>query len=172
MSYTPQRTAYPFGDVNVRYRSRGDILKMEEQWNTFERVENYNDVVYQKFQQGLRDTMYYVFTNDQEFKNYKAGQQLHIITYPTLPCSTFDPISQRPMPDVAPVTALPYVTNTIQTLPNRYIPTASEQAAINADLAVYAHVSSYNAVHQLKYTFVDDEEKTAYERGCVRVNAT
>ncbi len=166
----PQRTAYPFTDVNTRYKSRGDILRMEEQWNTFERVENYNDVIYQKFQQGIRNVMYYVFVSDQEFKNYKAGQQLHIQTYPSLPCSTFDSISQRPMPDVAPVTGLPLETGVCRSLPNKYIPTSSEQAALNADLAVYAHVSSYNAVHQLKYSFVDDEEKTAYERACVRIN--
>ncbi len=169
---TPQRTAYPFADVNVRYRSRGDILKMQEQWNTFERVENYNDIIYQRFEQGLRDSMYYVFVNDAEFKNYKAGQQLHIQTYPNLPCSTFDPISQRPMPDVAPKTGIPYVTNTIQTLPNRYIPTASELASLNADLAIYVHISSYNGTHQLKYAFVDDEEKTAYERACTALSAT
>ena len=113
--------------------------------------------------------MYYVFTNDQEFKNYKAGQQMHIHTYPNLPCSTFDPISYRPMPDVVPLTSIPYVTNTIQTIPNRKNQLASEQAAITADLEVYTYVSTYNAVHQLKYAFVDDEEKTAFGRACIRV---
>ena len=167
---TPQRTAYPFADANMRYKSRGDILRMEEQWNTFERVENYNDLIYQKFQQGIRNVMYYVFASDQEYKNYKAGQQLHIQTYPALPCSTFDPISQRPMPDVAPITGLPLETNVCRALPNRYIPSSSEQAAINSDLAIFTYITSYNATHQLKYAFVDDEEKTAYERACVRLN--
>jgi hypothetical protein len=64
---------------------------------------------------------------------------------------------------------LPLETGVCRSLPNKYTLTSSEQAAINADLSVYAHVSSYNAVHQLKYSFVDDEEKTAYERACVRL---
>lgn len=142
---------------------------MQEQWNTFERVENYNDIIYQKFEQGLRSNMYYVFRSDAEFKDYRAGQQLHIITYPNLPASTFDPISQRPMPDVVPKEPSPYETNVMRGIVNKVVPTASEQAATAADLEIYTYVSSYNAVHQLKYQFVDDEEKTSYERGFQKV---
>jgi hypothetical protein len=144
---------------------------MQEQWNTFERVENYNDLIYQKFEEGLRGNMYYVFRSDAEFKDYRAGQQLHVITYPSLPPTTFDPISQRPMPNVVPKEAPPYETNAPRLINNKVTPTASELAAQTSDLEIYTYVSSYNAVHQLKYQFVDDDEKQAYRRAALRVLA-
>ena len=33
---------------------------MRQQWDTFERVENYNDVIYQYLQIGVRNKSYYV----------------------------------------------------------------------------------------------------------------
>jgi hypothetical protein len=172
MVYTPLRTQYPFSDVNVRWKSRGEILRLEEQWNTFERVENYNDIIYQKFEKGLRSEMYYQFVNDQEFKNYRAGQQLHVVTYPSLPPQTFAPIRDRPMPDVPIVGTLPYTTNVPRFAINTITPSAAEQAAATADLAVYSFVSTFNQRHVLKYSFVSDEEKNAYERAELRVNAS
>ena len=168
---TPRRTAYPFADVNVRYKSRGDMLKMQEQWNTFERVENYDDVIYQLFEQGQRAYRYYVFASDAEFKDYKSGQQLHIRTYTNLPGSTFDPISQRPMPDVPIRTAVSYDTNISRDILTGPTAASSEKAAIQGDLEIYAYVSSFNSVHRLKYQFVDDDEKLAYERTALRLNA-
>jgi hypothetical protein len=169
---TPKRQAFPFADAQTRYKSRGEILAMQEQWNTFERVENYDDVVYQLFEQGLRSYKYYVFQSDAEFRNYKAGQQLHIRTYTNLPCSTFDPISQRPMPDVPVRQAVSYETNVPRDFGTTPTPTSSEKAALQSDLEIYAYISSYNSVHRLKYQFVDDDEKTAYERANLRLNTT
>jgi hypothetical protein len=166
---TPKRTAYDFGDVNTRYKSRGEILNMQEQWNTFERVENYNDVIYQLFELGFRSNKYYVFASDQEFKNYRAGQQLHIITYPTLNPCIFNPISERLMPDVPTLSPVSYETNVSRCIIAAPTPIASETAAIQSDLEVYTYVSTYNTVHRLKYQFVDDEEKTAYERAYARI---
>jgi hypothetical protein len=165
----PKRTAYPFSDVNTRYKSRGEILKMQDQWDTFERIENYNDIIYQLFEQGFRSNKYYVFASDQEFKNYRAGQQLHVITYPNLAPSTFNPISERPMPDVPIRSPVSYETNVSRDVLSSPTPTASESAGIQADLEVYTYVSTYNAAHRLKYQFVDDEEKTAYERAFARI---
>ncbi len=169
---TPQRTQYPFADADVRQKTRGEILIMQNQWNTFERVENYNDIVYQRFQQGDRSQLYYQFLSNDEFKNYKAGQQLHIITYRSLPPGTFSPISERPMPDVPYTGSLPGETNLPRFIVNRPTPTASEQAAAQADLEVYAFVSTFNNRHVFKYVFIDDDEKNAYERAEIRLNTT
>ncbi len=170
-TFTPKRTQYPFGDVSTRYKSRSEILTMQDQWNTFERVENYNDIVYQKLELGLVSNMYYQFANDAEFKNYRAGQQLHIITYPNLPPGTFAPIRDRPMPAVAPKEGFPYTTGVERFIVNTDVPTASETRAALADLEIYTYVSTFNATHALKYAFVDDVEKNAYERVELRLNA-
>ena len=163
MSYTPRRTQYPFS-ANVRYKTVSERLIMEEQWNTFERVENYDDIIYQKFEKGIRDETYYFFKTNVEYMNYMAGQILHRQTFPKLPASTFDSIRNRPFPNAEPVTALPYETNTERFQPNKRVPNASEIAAANADLAIYDYVSTYNNTHVLKYVFLDDDEKTAFIR--------
>ncbi len=172
MTFTPLRTQYPFSDVDVRQKLRGEILKMEEQWNTFERIENYNDIVYQRLQLGDRSQLFYQFLSDQEFKNYRAGQQLHIVTYRNLPPGTFSPISERPLPDVVYYNTTPQETGVERFAINRIVPTASEQAAAQSDLEIYTFVSTFNGRHVFKYVFVDDDEKNAYERGELRINAT
>lgn len=170
-SFTPKRTQYPFADVSTRYKSRSEMLTLEDQWNTFERVENYNDIIYQKLELGLVGNMYYQFLNNAEFKNYRAGQQLHIITYPTLPPSTFSPIRDRPMPDVVPQEGFPYTTGVERFIVSGTVPTAGELQTAQAELAVYSYVSTYNSAHVLKHMFADDTEKNAYERVELRLNA-
>jgi hypothetical protein len=169
----PQRTQYPFAALtDSQLKSILGInqplsrrLFLQNQWDTFERIENFNDVIYQQFQQGNRSNLYYQFKNDEEFKNYKAGQQLHVNAYPSLPVSTFAAVRDRPMPDVPILTGLPLDTGVPRFQINTITPTASEKAQASADLEVYAYVSTYNATHYLKYAFPDDVEKNAFERG-------
>ncbi len=167
-TYSPQRTQYPFS-MNTRYKSKSEILKLESQWETFERVENYNDIIFQRIQDGLRDQPFYQFLSNQEFKDYKAGQELHILANPTLPPSTFASISERPLPNTPIKTALPYYHQT-----DKYIiPTtpisAEELVQRRGDLEIYTYVSTYNSAHVYKYSFVSDEEKMAYYRAEKRV---
>jgi hypothetical protein len=174
--YTPKRTQYPFGPaqtlLGLQFKSRSETLQIQNKWNTFENIENYDDIIYQQFQQGKRSNTYYVFVSNQERQDYFEGQRLHYKAYPTLPTSTFCPIRDRPMPNVATVTALPYYSNRDICAPQRYVPTASERAAENVDLAVYTYISSYNSVHVIQYDFQSDEEKLAYTRAQCRLNAT
>ena len=170
-TYTYPRTQYPFDLSGVKFKSRSDILRMQRQWETFERVENYNDAVYQKLLTGDRSTPYYFFKDNEELKDYRNGQELHVLRYPTLPAGTFAPISSRPMPDVA-ITARPpeYSMST----PPRGIMlstaiTASETTTAMMDMTIYSHVSSYNGTHVFKYIFTSDEEKMAYHRAERRV---
>jgi hypothetical protein len=169
MSFTPKRTQYPFSDVNIRYKSKSEALIMQNQWDTFERVENYDDVIYQMYEVGDRSKTFYLFASDAEFKAYNAGQLLHINTYPTLPGSTFASIRDRPFPNVRTKTSLPYWTGVERFVVNNIVPTASELALQQADLEVYAGVSTYNGTHVLKYQFVDGDEKAAYDRAMLKL---
>lgn len=170
---TPLRTQYPFDLSGVRYKSRADILKMQRQWDTFERIENYNDIVYQRFSLGYRDKPYWQFVNREELSDYRNGQELHVLRYPSLPSGTFDSVSGRPMPDV-PVLTQPsnysQVSREIVSAPS--VP-SSERTEKTADMSVYIHVSSYNATHVYKYIFESNEEKMAYHRAerLVRMDA-
>lgn len=174
--YTPKRTQYPFGAaqslLGLQYQSQTVLLQIQLKWNTFERVENYDDIIYQQFSVGKRNNTYYIFVSNQERQDYFEGQRLHYKAYPTLPRSTFCPIRDRPMPNVAIVTSLPYVSNRDTCVPQRYVPTSSERAAENLDLTIYTYVSTYNALHVIQYEFQSDEEKLAYTRAQCRLNAT
>lgn len=174
--YTPQRTQYPFAAaqslLELRFQSQTVLLQIQLKWDTFERVENYDDMIYQQFAQGKRNNTYYIFASNQERQDYFEGQRLHYKAYPALPTSTFCPIRDRPMPNVPIVTALPYISNREICAPQRYVPTSSEKAAENLDLTVYTYVSTYNAIHVIQYEFQSDEEKLAYTRAQCRLNAT
>lgn len=174
--YTPLRTQYPFGLASnllgLRYKSQTEILQTQLRWDIFERVENYDDIIYQQFSLGLRNNTYYIFASNQERQDYFEGQRLHYKAYPDLPPSTFCSIRNRAMPDVPTTTPLPYISNREICTPQRYVPTASERASENLDLTVYTYVSTYNAVHVIQYEFQSDEEKIAYIRAQCRINAT
>lgn len=167
---TPTRTQYFFDLSGVKYKTQADIMAMQRQWDTFERVENYNDVIYQQFSAGNRANTYYQYRDRAEANDYRNGQELHILRYPYLPSSTFASISNKPMPDVLIKTPPSYYYNT----PTRGVhfstaTTASEKTTANSDLAIYSHVSSYNATHVYKYAFVSNEEQLAYHRAERRI---
>jgi hypothetical protein len=160
----PLRTQYVFDLSGVKYKSSTDILNMRRQWESFETIENYNDVIYQRFQLGLRDKPYWQFRNREEMNDYRVGQQLHGLRYPYLPSSTFDSISTRPMPDV-PVIKKP--SDYSQVSRDILAPTpilGSELIEREGDFAIYMHVSSFNSAHKYKYAFASNEEQLAYHR--------
>jgi hypothetical protein len=139
---------------------------MQRQWGTFERIENYNDIIYQRFSVGDRSQTYYQYKDQAERNDYRVGQILHINRYPNLAPSTFDPISGRPMPDVAVVSRAPNYT--ISPMPLAYIPAPMPESVATdnrADMTIYTYVSTYNSQHTFKYNFVSDEELIAYHRG-------
>ena len=173
------RTQYPFGALSDAQqkalvgmnRPLAYRIAIHMQWDTFERVENYNWAIYQQFLTGDRSKMYYQFKSDQEFKDYRVGQKLHVNAYPNLPVSTFQPVSELPIPEAAPGSIIPYETNVPRFIINRITPSASELAQTQSDVTVYEYVSTFNAQHVLKYQFVDDLEKNAYERTELRLNS-
>lgn len=161
-SLKPKRTQYVFDLSGVRFKSRAEILRMQQQWNTFEQVENYNDVIYQRFELGLRDKTYYTFKNREEMNDYRIGQELHVSRYPGV---SFTQISNRPMPTVAVIREAPSYSQVSRVLgPVSTMMTATERTEKVADTAVYIHVSTFNAAHVYKYNFTSQEERLAYHR--------
>ncbi len=171
ITYTPLRTQYVFDLSGIKSRAFSSILTLQRQWDTFERVENYDDIIYQRFQTGDRSMTYYTFRTREELTDYRSGQELHVLRYPELPCSTFASIRDRPMPDVA-MTAYPPSYSAGTTPRNLVLSTAmtaSERLAMEADLTIYAHVSTFNATHVFQYNFPSDDEKMAYHRAERRI---
>ena len=166
MSYAPTRTQYPFDLSGVSCKSRGGLIVMRQQWETFERVENYNDIVYQHLQKGDRSKVFYQFPTRGELNDYRNGQELHILRYPWLPPCTFAPISQLPYPNVVFTNSVP-IYNQVQKpcAPVSTAITSSEYQAQQSDISIYVHVSTYNAAHVYKYLFPSNEEQISYHRG-------
>jgi hypothetical protein len=174
----PKRTQYPPQLSNIKFRTPMQTAILTRQWETFERVENYNDIVYQQLEQGNRGTLYYQFANQTEQKDYNAGQMLHVNFYTALPASTFAPISTRPMPDVpvkvkAPTcqTSMPAIVQLTNFNNVSYTATtiknagpSSDTTTAMADCAIYMTVSTYNSTHAYKYIFTSAAEQQSYKR--------
>jgi hypothetical protein len=163
---TPLRTQYMYDLSGVKYRSRADLLNLQRQWETFERVENYNDIVYQQISAGNRGTLYYQFRTRQEYMDYKNGQELHVLRYPALAkAGAFSSISERAMPDVPVLVKAPtYSMSTDRGILFSTSIMESQRMENQSDLAVYTYVSTYNSEHVFKYNFPSNEEKIAYHR--------
>lgn len=175
--YPFPRQPFLFDTSNIKCRSRSEILAMERQWNTFERIENYNDQIYNRFWQGLRDKPYYQFRDMSEKNDYQIGQMLHVNRYPFLTTdaristiggvqvSTLASISDRQIPNVEVIAGPQNYSQVSKTcVPTSSILTSSEYMAQQSEDAVYLHVSTYNGSHKYKYNFVSDEEKLMYLR--------
>jgi len=165
MVLTPQRTQYSPQLSNIKNRTPVQTAVLNRQWETFERVENYNDIVYQQLEQGNRGTLYYQFVNRAEQQDYAAGQTLHINYYTYLPASTFAPISNKPMPDVPVRVRAPQCTPMVPIQATTLsAPPASVGCSAMADMAIHCVVTSFNSTHVYKYNFQSAAEKLAYQR--------
>ena len=87
------RTQYVYDLSGVKYRTKSDLLTLQRQWNTFEKVENYNFKIYLQFLRGDFRQTWYQFNNNTEVSDYRVGQQLHVNRYPNLPPEIFQSIS-------------------------------------------------------------------------------
>lgn len=167
----PKRQQFPVDLSGVRFKSRSDILKLQQQWTVFEQVENYNDVIYQRFSLGYRDKPYYQFRTNAELNEYRNGQELHILRYPALASAgTFTSISSKSVPTVSTILTQPSeFTQVPKCIGISTTMTASERVAEQADLNIYIYVSTYNSDHVYKYIFTGNEEKMSYHRAERRV---
>ena len=162
-----QRKQYPFDSSGLKYKSMSDIMRLRRQWETYERVENYNFAVYNNLVKGDRAGLYYQFSSNEELNDYRNGQQQHMLKYPQV---TFGSIA-----DTYP--AVNFANPPPTFVPQTIRQNASFQQAISSsenteranDLAIYAYASTYNSQHVIQYIFPSNEEKMAYERAQQRV---
>ena len=163
------RTQYPFDTSNIKYKTRGEVLDLQRKWNTFEEIENYNNIIFQRFSVGLRNKTYYQYKSATELKDYRSGQELHELKYPGI---SFAPIANNPMPNVpilsGPPTYIPVSRSTIPTVPAT---DSSAQTLTRAETAMYVYVSTYNTSHHYQYNFASNEEQIAYNRIRLKVEA-
>ena len=155
----------PYDLSGVKYKTKSDILTLQRQWDTFNRVQAVNFSIYLKILKG-EPLNWYVFVNNQEATDYRNGQQLHTIRYPYISPVFFQPISIAPIPTSSFVTGpprfsqVPPQTNTVPPI------TESQKTENNSDVSIYRFVSSYNVLHStFTYQFQSNEEQMAYYRG-------
>lgn len=164
-------------DLSIKCKSQAEILTMKRQWDTFERIESYNDIIYNRFCQGLRDKPYYQFKDMSEKNDYSIGQMLHTNKYPYITTdpriSTIDgvkvttlaQISGRQIPNVEIIAGPQSYSQVPKTIiPTSSIMTSAEYLAQQAENTIYAHVSTYNGTHKYKYAFTTEDEKLMYLR--------
>jgi hypothetical protein len=169
ITYKYPRDQYFFDLSGVTCKSSGDIIKMRNMWNVFERVENFNDVIYQRFLGGFFDQQYYKFADSKELNDYRVGQALHIQRYSWLDPITFDSISNRPMPSVPVIVGLSEFTQVARCIKPPTTITQKEATEQQSDLAIYVHVSTFNNDHVYKYNFANMDEQLAYHRAERRI---
>lgn len=97
----PQRSTFCFKHDTRAYLNFNEIMTMKKQWDTYERVENYNSIVYSTIvglsplpatptpvirpstiSTGSANIIFYNFQNQEELLDYNQGKLQHIAEYP------------------------------------------------------------------------------------------
>ena len=84
------RSTFCFPASTMQYKSMSDILTLKYQWDTFERIENYNSVVYHTLANTLpveagsniNTPSFYQFQDSNEKTAYDIGHLTHTVIYP------------------------------------------------------------------------------------------
>ena len=166
-----KRTQWPYDLSGVKYKTKSDMIRLETQWNTFERVENINFLIYLKFLSGNFSQTWYQFVTNTEAADYRAGQNLHISRYPYIPPVVFSSICFAPLP-ICTNNSGPAIYGQIQTPRSATPLTESQKTANNQDMAIYVQVSTFNVIHStFTYQFTSYEEQMSYYRAELQINA-
>jgi len=161
----------PYDLSGVKYKTKSDLLTLQRQWDTFNRVQAINFAIYLNILKGGAPN-WYVFASNQEATDYRNGQQLHTLRYPYIPATFFQSVALAPIPTNNLTTGpprfsqVPPQTNTVPPL------TEGQKIENNADMSIYTFVSSYNIMHStFTYQFQSNEEQMSYYRAERRILA-
>jgi hypothetical protein len=82
----PARSTFCFKHDTRAFLSQHDLIALKRQWDTFERVENYNSIVYSTINgsESPANLIFYSFLNQSELDDYKLGQANHVSEYPNV----------------------------------------------------------------------------------------
>lgn len=101
----PFRSTFCFPESSLQYKSQADIQKLRTQWETFERIENYNSIVLNQLASMMPVEVasapitpsFYQFVDSAEKSNYNLGQLAHTVIYPDVTDFSI-PYASRPIP--------------------------------------------------------------------------
>lgn len=177
-TYTPKRTQYVF-NYPITNMSLSKVNGLKQQWAVFERVENYNDIISQRWAANEPNISFYTFPNRNEFEDYLAGWKLHTEGYPDV---SFIPIRDAPLP----IQATEPTKFTAQRTQFTYIPplqykSQAERIKMELQWRLYEEVENrddvtyqriqYGYRDTMFYQFRDSEEFRNY-RGGQELHAT
>jgi hypothetical protein len=167
----PARSTFCFKYDTRKFVSQNDIIALKRQWNTFERVENFNSIVYSTIS-GSENPIgiyFYSFLNQSELDDYKLGQANHIAEYPTVSDFLIS-YSKKPVipktstivstvvsPYISPLCCPDYIsTNVISN---------TELLANKTAKLIYERVSTQSALFpKSPYKFSSSTEYTVYKQ--------
>jgi len=177
----PMRSTFCFPESTMKYKSRLEIRQFREQWNTFERIENYNSIVRNKLAQtvppegksGTSTPAFYQFQGSAEKTAYNLGQSAHTVTYPD-ETDFLVPYAAKPIPYTSTVMSTivgykyVYVSTTTSTFCSNILPTGpkkdSDVLLRNRNgLNLYVRVSTQSAQFpKSPYKFSSNSEYLLY----------
>jgi len=174
----PLRSTFCFPSSSFFNQSHQDILELKNQWNTFERIENYNSIVLNTLAQELpkesgssvTDSVFYQFNSSQEKTTYKLGQLYHTVVYPDV-VDFQQPYASRPIPYTSTVLSTikgqTYVDLPSTIVCSKFIPPPplDQDTVLNNRLGlnIYVRVSTQNALFpKSPYKFASNKEYITY----------
>ena len=170
--------SYPRTATANRYISNQESIANQNNWNTFEAIENTNSAILKqlantvpKVGSGINERVWHQFTDDAEKTAYRLGQLAHVAAFPTVSDFTV-PYSNRPIPYISSV------ISSIKSLPpNECVncpclrpvtgkPISSDEKLTNTKaLNTYVKVSTQTGLYpKSPYRFTSSDEYLLYKR--------
>lgn len=168
------RSTFSFINTTRSYLTQDEIIKLRSQWETFERIENYNSIVYSSIVgkpispvgDTVIESVFYKFSGDVELQDYKQGRLNHIAEYPSV--SDFVvPYSQRPLNSVSDIIGnadiFPGVIIDPRIDKSKVLTNDERLANINA-LNLFVKVSTQTSLYpKTPYKFSSNQEYLLYK---------
>jgi hypothetical protein len=169
----PQRSTFCFSHSTRAYLSNSDIITLTRQWDTFERVENINSIVYSTIvgtKTFNNNQPFYTFLNNNELKDYEQGRLNHIAEYPSV-TDFVVPYSKKPVA-VSSIIGNAQIFGICCPDEDKSKRLSNNERVTNIKaLNLYVRVSTQTALYpKSPYKFIDSQEYLLYknykERNC------
>ena len=173
----PMRSTFCFPESTMQYKSMSELMTLRENWDTFERIENYNSIVSNTLankvptEAGVQTPEFYQFINSYEKTSYRLGQLAHTVAYPDV-ADFLKPYSYKPIQYVSSVVSTIAGTNYDSVGPSICanvlppLPTLDYDELLRnrVGLGIYVRVSTQQAQFpKSPYKFSSNEEYITYQ---------
>ena len=136
----PERSTFCFDLSGVQYKTRAELSDMRRQWDTFERIENYNSAILKQLSLAIpgpavqRDGSIFLRPVDYEEKtDYTKGQLAHIARYPDV-SDFLTPYANR---------VIPYSNSTISSIFTNFSSTYTSTVSSLTSTYTSSYTSTY-----------------------------